>query len=128
MIHLTAVILAGLVYDVRGFRKCAGKILGRTDSILLSGHGSLDLHIFRTLKLFVLKGKVKGRVFQFQKKTVKYSFARGSGGAGSMTENQNIKGSPPVWNGKTADAIKAAPFFRKSVNRSEGETEGFFGT
>ena len=28
VIHLAAVILAGLVYDIRGLGKCVGKVLG----------------------------------------------------------------------------------------------------
>lgn len=36
VIHLTAVILAGLVYDIRGLGKCVGKVLGSMDRILLS--------------------------------------------------------------------------------------------
>ena len=45
VIHLAAVILAGLVYDIRGLGKCVGKVLRSMDRILLSDHGSLKLYL-----------------------------------------------------------------------------------
>ena len=62
-IHLTAVILTGLVYDIRGLGKCVGKIPGSLYGILLPGHGSLKLYLPDALEFLILKCKIEGTVF-----------------------------------------------------------------
>ena len=96
VIHLTAVILAGLVYDIRGLGKCVGKVLGSMDRILLSDHGSLKLYLPGALEFLILKGKVERAVLQLLQETVKDRFTGGSGRAGGMTENQGVEGPAPV--------------------------------
>lgn len=133
MIQLTAVILAGLVYDIRGLGKCVGKVLGGMDRILLSDHGSLKLYLPSALEFLILKGKVERAILQLLQETVKDSFTGGSGRGGGMTENQGIEGPPPIGCIQTLQCrachpIKAVPFFRKSVIRSVEDAEEFWGT
>ncbi len=84
MIHLSAVLLAGLIDDVRGLRKGAGKVLGSTYGILLPGHSSLKLYLPDALELLLLKREIEGAIFQFLQETVKDSLTGGSGRAGGM--------------------------------------------
>ena len=63
VIHLAAVILAGLVYDIRGLGKCVGKISGSLYGILLPGHSSLKLYLPDALEFLILKCKIEGTVF-----------------------------------------------------------------
>ena len=63
VIHLAAVILAGLVFDIRGLGKCVGKIPGSLYGILLPGHGFLKLYLSDALEFLILKGKIEGTVF-----------------------------------------------------------------
>lgn len=132
VIHLAAVILAGLVYDIRGLGKRAGKVLGSMDRILLSDHGSLKLYLPGALEFLILKGKVERAIPQLLQETVKDSFTGGSGRGGGMAENQGVEGPPQLDVSRPPmpymAPIKAVPFFRKSVIRSVEDAEEFLTT
>lgn len=129
--HLAAVILAGLVYDIRGLGKCVGKVLGSMDRILLSDHGSLKLYLPGALEFLILKGKVERAVLQFLQETVKDSFTGGSGRGGGMTENQGAEGPPLIGCIQTANAVhgthKGGSFFQKIRNPVCGRRRRIFG-